>query len=324
MITDRQFKKFLLDFDKLMEVYRKEYSVEVETNCAEYEFFYERRIRKVTQNLRPLVNEACKNLSVNAVVIGRPHKISLADKATILLLKTIFKISNRKMAYMLGIFNSFTNLNISYKSVERVYSDPSVMMTLHNLFVLTIKKEKLKTVDLSGDGTGYSLTITKHYRTQGRKDNGKEKCFVYNFAFKDLDTGLYVGYGIGLRSEREAYNNARRMLFSLGLKIVSIRLDKYYGKSDIDAFGNETRVYIIPKKNAVVNGSPKWHQNIKELMEDTMSFFAQYYLRNHSESGFSADKRSTGWLITQKRDDRIETASIGIGLWHNLLLMHNN
>ena len=244
MITNRQFKKFLLDFDKLVELYRKEYCVDVHVDSEKYEFSYEERIRGATKNLRPLVQEACGELSKNTIIIGRPPEVSTQDKTTILLLKTIFKLSNRKTAYMLGVFNDLTDLNVSYKSVERVYSNPMVLIAIHNLFVLTIRKRGLGNVDLSGDGTGYSLTVTKHYRTDENKHHSGEASFIYNFAFKDLDTGMYVGYGAGMRSEREAYENAKKMLFSMGLKIDSNRLDKYYGKSTVDEFGTKTRVYI--------------------------------------------------------------------------------
>ncbi|MFH1052780.1 MAG: ISNCY family transposase, partial [Candidatus Woesearchaeota archaeon] len=35
-------------------------------------------------------------------------------------------------------------------------------------------------------------------------------------------------------------------------------------------------------------------------------------------SGFSEDKKRTGWKIFQKRADRIDTANAGICIWHNL------
>jgi hypothetical protein len=44
----------------------------------------------------------------------------------------------------------------------------------------------------------------------------------------------------------------------------------------------------------------------------------------YSESGFSADKRCDGWKIWQKRNDRIETATMCKGVWHNLLWLGGN
>jgi transposase len=51
-----------------------------------------------------------------------------------------------------------SGIDVSYKTVERLYSDEEVIMALHNLHVLIlIKKGVEKSVDASGDGTGYSL-----------------------------------------------------------------------------------------------------------------------------------------------------------------------
>ncbi|EQD29763.1 hypothetical protein B1B_18603, partial [mine drainage metagenome] len=44
----------------------------------------------------------------------------------------------------------------------------------------------------------------------------------------DLNTKMYVGYGAGMRSEMEAFNNARKMMERLGIEVDSVRLDRYY------------------------------------------------------------------------------------------------
>jgi transposase len=48
-------------------------------------------------------------------------------------------------------------------------------------------------------------------------------------------------------------------------------------------------------------------------------FLEKYFRQEHSESGFSADKRCDGWKIWQRKDDRMETATMCKGVWHNLL-----
>ena len=52
-----------------------------------------------------------------------------------------------------------------------------------------------------------------------------------------------------------------------------------------------------------------------------MLYFHEYYKRENSESGFSVDKRMTGWKIWQKRNDRIDTAVNCIAAIHNLFRM---
>ena len=222
-------------------------------------------------------------------------------------------------------FLSFLNtylIETSYKTVERLYSDPSVSMVLHNMFVIMVRRKGIKHVDISGDGTGYSLTIKKHYASNVKKDNGKKKMFAYAFAFIDLKTNMYVGYGTGMRSEKEAFNDAKQMMTSLGIEVDSVRLDKYYAcQFTVKKFEPYTKFYILPKTNTTVNGSKKWHETWRELMKDTMAFLKEYYRRESSESGFASDKKSNGWNVWQRRFDRIATAVMCKGVWHNLLVL---
>ena len=62
----------------------------------------------------------------------------------------------------------------------------------------------------------------------------------------------------------------------------------------------DAKVYIIPRKNATLRGSWKWKNTMEEFVINTLSYLEQYYLRNNSESGFSADKRRFGWKVIQK------------------------
>jgi transposase len=58
------------------------------------------------------------------------------------------------------------------------------------------------------------------------------------------------------------------------------------------------------------------------FVEETLEYLKQYHLRGHSEAGFSADKRILGWGISQRRDDRINTAQTCQSTWHNLLNLY--
>jgi transposase len=78
----------------------------------------------------------------------------------------MFGKSNRLMASMIAIFSLLSGIDVSYKTIERLYSDPEVEMAIHNLHVLLLKKKGVNNVAVSGDGTGYSLTIKKHLKMQ--------------------------------------------------------------------------------------------------------------------------------------------------------------
>jgi transposase len=73
------------------------------------------------------------------------------------------------MASMLGIFSLFSGIDVSYKAVERLYSNHEVELAIHNLHILILKKKGIENIDACGDGTGYSLTIKKHYASETQK-----------------------------------------------------------------------------------------------------------------------------------------------------------
>ena len=150
------------------------------------------------------------------------------------------------------------------------------------------------------------------------KTNPDHRLFVYAFAILDLDTRLYVAYGVSMKSEKDAYRDALRMLGFTVKDVESIRLDQYYGsQSTLDDFSEGTKVFIIPRSNTTIRGPPAW----RELIDSPMEFLSEYYRRENSESQFSADKRTTGWHIQQRREDRIRTAAMCKGTWHNLFNM---
>ena len=108
---------------------------------------------------------------------------------------------------------------------------------------------------------------------------------------------------------------------TLGLEMDSIRLDRYYSSpSYVDKLG-DTKVFVIPKKNAPLNGSQKWKDTMEEFVLDTMNYLEKYHQRSNSESGFAADKKMLGWNIAQRRDDRIDNALFCTGVWHNMFNM---
>ena len=44
-------------------------------------------------------------------------------------------------------------------------------------------------------------------------------------------------------------------------------------------------------------------------------------INEKKESGFAEDKKRTGWMIAQRREDRVDTANFCNILWHNLFWM---
>lgn len=317
---------------RIVEEYKLEQS-EKKRDWRTYEQQYYQRLRYCFAELRPLIKEAVKSVKIVKIEKrGNESKLTLEQKVILLLLKQICIKSNRNMAGMVILFTWLTSIDISYKSIERLYSDPLVQMALHNMHVLLLKKKGLKDIDCAGDGTGYTLLIKEHYASHAQKlkdkakensseDKKKIKC-VYSFAVMDIKSRMYIGYGTSLKSEKEAFLNAIEMLKEIDVEIRSLRLDRYFSGEYyvnllIQKIG-DMRFYIIPKSNVTTIGLGAWGRMLIRFTENTKLFLKDYFQRNQSESGFSEDKKRTGWKIFQKKPERIDTANTLIHLWHNL------
>lgn len=320
MIRQSQYEKFRDSINSLIEEYREKFSVPHITDWPEYERKYRDRNLGIARDLRSMISRISSRIYADD--FGRPSILKAEEKVFIMLAKEIFRLSNRRAAYLMPLFG--LDHEVSYKTVERLYSDPLVIMILNNMFVQSVSEKGIVKPELTGDGTGYSLTVTKHYRTIREKsgESVKKGQFVYSFALMDLGTRMYVGYAVSMKSERDAYHKALEMIVSMKLETESVRLDKYYsGQSILDDFSERTRIFIIPKKNSKIKGRKGWREIIRRFMSDPMEYLREYFRRSNSEAGFSSDKRITGGIIRQRRSDRIEIAGFCKGLIHNLMLL---
>ena len=320
---------------KLLKEIIKEYKEETSSKKKDWRTKEERikqRLKTVFMELKPLVKDAVESIKiVKGETRGADPKLTLEQKVLVLLLKQLVGKSKRDMSFMLSLFLWLTNIDVSYKTIERLYSDQEVNLALHNLHVLILRKKGIKEANCGGDGTGYALTIKKHYATEAQKlkdkikkidRRRKKKEFFFSFAVMDIKTRMYIGYGTSFKSEQEAHIHAAEMCEETGIKINSMRLDRLFSNQSCVEFYHEhfgkVKMYLIPKSNATVRDSWEWKRMLYRFVHDTKTYLKDYYQRNQSESGFSEDKKRTGWKLGQKREDRIDTANTVNHLWHNL------
>jgi len=342
-VTTEEVQETTSLLDDIINEYR-EWTPKKKRDWRTYEQRLAERIRTAVRELEPLIEEAIPSLTiVKKEKSGKKPKLTLKQKTLLLLLKHLVEKSNREMSNMLVLFSLLSGVEVGYKTVERLYSDEEVLMVLHNMHALILKKKGVKEPDCSGDGTGYSLTIKKHYASEAQrlkdraknsetargpgnnaKKPSKKKAklqFIYSFTLIDLDTRMYIGYGTSFKSEKYAFLKAVKIAQTSGMK--SLRLDRYYSAQEYvklldEKFGDVT-IYLIPKTNATVKGPWKWKHMLHRFVNDTHTHLQEYFKRNQSESGISEDKRRFGWTIAQRREDRIDTANSCTILWHNLL-----
>lgn len=167
-IWSKHIREKLKDIDEFLLEQYKENNEKKKRNWRTYEEQYALRIKEAMNQLKPLVDEAIDTIEISKVP-GRPHKLTLKQRVLLLLLQRLFQKSNRIMASMLAIFSILSGVDVSYKTVERLYSDEEVEIALHNLHTIILRKKGVNNVDATGDGTGYSLTVRKHYATEVEK-----------------------------------------------------------------------------------------------------------------------------------------------------------
>lgn len=309
--------------DFLLEQYKKQH-IKQNKDYAKYEKEFRQRFRNAMNNLESLIEKATRTLKFYR---GRGDKPTLTvdKKLRLILLSQLAGKSNRMMAYMTKLFSLLTGIDRSYKTIERLYSDPEVEATLFNLWILILKKKKITEVDTCGDATGFGLFINKHYASYVKKlkDKSKDsentkKSFVYKFSLMDLKTKMYICFGTSLISEAKAFHKAMEMLKELDIKIKSVRLDRYYSFPCYVKLFPNSKFYIIPRKNTKIGNGTEWIHALQSFVWDTINHLEEYFKRNNSESEFGGDKKMFGWRVRQKRPDRIDTALLCRDIWHNL------
>ena len=309
--------------DFLLEQYKKQ-AMQKKKDYALYEKEFKQRFRNAMDNLNPLIEQSTRTLKFYRARGDKPS-LKVEQKLRLLLLSQLAGKSNRMMAYMTRLFSLITGIDRSYKTIERLYSDPVVEVSLFNLWMLILKKKGVREADTCGDATGFGLFISKHYSSYAKKlkekaKNSKntKKAFVYKFSLMDLKTKMYICFGTSLTSEAKAFHQAMEMLKELNIKVKSIRLDRYYSFPCYAKLFPKAKFYIIPRKDAKPGHGTEWLNTLRSFVWDTMKHLEEYYKRNNSESCFGVDKKMFGWQVKQKREDRIDTALFCRDIWHNL------
>ena len=293
----KEVRQVVSRLDEIIEEYKKEHPAS-KRDWRTYEQQFARRAKSAFHDLGPLVEESVSSIKVESGENrGNEPKLTLKQKVLVLLLKHFCGKSNRTMEWMVVLFSMLTNIDISYKTIERLYSDEAVRLAIFNLHSLLLKKKGINEANCGGDGTGHALLVSQHYATSAQKlkDKAKETSgtvkFVYSFALIDIKERMYIGYGTSFKSEKEAFERALAVAKEIGIKVKSLRLDKYYSGEAYVKICQEilgkVKMYILPKKNIATLGVGEWCRMIYAFTDDTKGFLSEYFQRNQSESGFS-------------------------------------
>jgi hypothetical protein len=163
-LTKETFEQFKQEYQTLANYYKQEYSHQKHVNYQQYEKQWATRLTTALQEIENKIHKAAQQIHTTKP-FGRPTQTSPEQKALILLQKDLIQFSSRKMANLLPMFTTLNTIKTSYKTIQRAYSNTIIKMIIHNLFILLVKEKKIKHPHTSGDGTGYSLSVTRHYRS---------------------------------------------------------------------------------------------------------------------------------------------------------------
>ena len=132
---------------RIVEEYKEE-QPEKKRDWKTYEQRHYERLKVCFAELSPLIKKAVKSIKiVKTEKRGNKPKLNSEQKINLLLLKQLCIKSNRNMAGMMILFTWLTSIDISYKTIERLYSDSLVQMALYNLHILIIKKKGIHDID---------------------------------------------------------------------------------------------------------------------------------------------------------------------------------
>ena len=85
------------------------------------------------------------------------------------MIKQLVGESNKMFAKILDTSSMISGVDVSYKTIERLYPDDEVIIAIHNLHVSILEKMGVTSSRATGDGTGCGLTVKKNYESFARK-----------------------------------------------------------------------------------------------------------------------------------------------------------
>ena len=131
--------------EEINSIIGKQYALEhpgKERDWKNYEREFSDRIKAAMSELEPLVNKAVSAMHT-APAPCHPHSLSLEQRIKVLLIRQLAGKSNRMFANRLAIFSMLSGIDVSYKTIERLYSDDEVILAMHNLHVLILGKKDI-------------------------------------------------------------------------------------------------------------------------------------------------------------------------------------
>ncbi len=257
--------------------------------------------------IREAVDQAVSRLGLGEETLqsgpGRPP-YPPADLAKAILVQQYFGVSNRTAEGLvrlfmekMGIENSF-----SYKTIERAYEDPLVVLILREVFRLTQEPVKEKEHIFSPDGTGLPTSLKQNWENDRRhKEGGDREAGGYEkmIAMVGCTYKLFTAFEIAENPQDHESPYFASLLNETAALYPQVDLvpadSAYLSRRNcglIAGVGATPRIY--PKQGVTLKrkGCKAWAGMLLSFIGDPQSWLREYHLRSISETSFSAFKRS--------------------------------
>lgn len=266
--------------------------------------------------------------------LGRPRAPAV-DVAKAILAQAYLKKANRPAQGLadafgprLGIAGAF-----SYKTIERGYANPDVVLLLEEVFRLTnLPVRGLERV-FSVDGSGMVTSVRDNYAAARAKQRGtvreagdwpgQSSSRVYNVAVIGTEYKLLAAWRATTDPHHQelaqfpdvfgqaiANHPGMGMLLGDGL---------YAGRPQVDLVAKAGVVpRFLPRRNTTLKrlGVDAWVTMLVAMARDPQRWFSEYHLRSISETGFGVINPDV--RIRKRLDARKRTESLAHALVYNL------
>ena len=223
----------------------------------------------------------------------------------------------RLLTERLGI--NAVHAGLSYKTLERSYSDPMVVAVLNEVFFLTQNPVRMREDGFAVDGTCFPTTIKANWESAKKrfaeKGEGKKRR-VFEKAILACGTSFKIISGFAVASTPYASDSPYlkpilRQIVQLYDHVRLITADSAFlsreNCASIAELGAKPR--IMPKRNVTfrAGGAEAWRQMLREFTEDTQRWLRDYHTRSVMETVNSTMKRVAPTPLRKRLIQRLAT-----------------
>ena len=259
--------------------------------------------------------------------VGRPP-ISCFDRAKAILVQQYFQVSNRETAGLLLVFKEKLNIKeqMSYKSVERSYENPYVML----IFRLLLEKSNQPVIGretrFAGDGTGIPTTI-KHNYANDRGDEKKMRLYDKMICVIGTEYKLISSVTVTDGPDNEApfivplLKKTHEMHKQIDIFAYDGAAYSYDIMNYTESIGAKPR--ILPPLDAVLRstGCMAKKRMLSGFLTDTQKWLEEYHIRSLTESRNSVDKRIDTRPLLKKIECRRQFEGYARAIKYNVRLL---